>query len=103
MMIELTTTEALSPFRLRRLVERLQQRQELVTGCATHHLYLVQSARPLDADESARLAALLEATPAVASSAAQALIVVPRFGTLSAWSSKATLVIRCKANWRRSL
>jgi hypothetical protein len=34
MMIELTTTEALSPFRLRRLVERLQQRQELVTGCA---------------------------------------------------------------------
>ena len=90
MMIELTTTEALSPFRLRRLVERLQQRQELVTGCATHHLYLVQSARPLDADESARLAALLEATPAVASSAAQELIVVPRFGTLSAWSSKAT-------------
>jgi phosphoribosylformylglycinamidine synthase len=60
-----------------------------VLGAA--HLYLVATDRALTADEQAVLDALLERTaPTPTPADARVLYVVPRLGTTSPWSSKAT-------------
>ena len=60
-----------------------------VLGAA--HLYLVATERALTADEQAVLDALLERTaPTPTPADARVLYVVPRLGTTSPWSSKAT-------------
>jgi len=128
---------ALSPFRVDRLREALQEKLPSLTGLAVDHLHLVDLERPLDGSERAALERLLaygphtvpqagtppsassEATesarnrgrgalhrlrtamerllpsgplaePGSIASAGRRIIVVPRFGTHSPWSSKAT-------------
>ncbi len=63
-------------------------------GIYAHTLYFVLLAQPLDAQQEALLRALLDDGRGPASSArhanAQRLLVIPRIGTISPWSSKAT-------------
>jgi phosphoribosylformylglycinamidine synthase len=88
---------ALSPFRLSRLRTRLAAADPAVTGVQARWVHFVDAARALTAPEQARLESLLRYGPReeAASAAAGALVlVVPRPGTISPWSSKATDIAR---------
>ncbi len=81
---------AFSASRLARL-----QASVLETCCAVklsaEHWYFVELAAPLTADELARLKNLLSIPAALpAAPAGELLLVTPRLGTISPWSSKAT-------------
>jgi phosphoribosylformylglycinamidine synthase len=96
-MLTLPGSQALTQFRLLRLLSRLQVREPAVAGVSAQYLHFVQCGRELDRLEHARLSQLLEQKPAPradpAASAAQSiwqLLAVPRPGTISPWSSKAT-------------
>ena len=87
---------ALSEFRRRRLLAALQAVDDAVADLRAWHLHFVLSAEPLSPDTRARVAALLDdglPTPPEPS-AASLLWVVPRLGTVSPWSSKATDIAR---------
>ncbi len=84
---------ALSEFRTQRLLERLKTVWPPVIGIESQYLYLVEIAAPLDEDEMDRLHAVLEATGA-AEELPGSVIVAPRLGTISPWSSKATDILR---------
>jgi phosphoribosylformylglycinamidine synthase len=100
---------ALSAFRLGALLERLRSHEAALAGLQARHVYWVDqedTAGPLDA-QVARIAALLDAQPAdppaepegararaEAAAAGQLVVVMPRPGTVSPWSSKATDIAR---------
>ena len=79
--IALRGAAALSEFRTQRLLERLKTAWSAVTGIESEHLYLVELSAPLDAAETERLHAVLEATAPV-NDVAGAFIVAPRLGTI---------------------
>lgn len=82
---------ALSEFRARALLPRLQAVAPQVTGLAARHVHWVWSEAPLTRPEHDRLEALLRYGEGYAGPADGALIVVaPRLGTVSPWASKAT-------------
>ncbi|MGH8145203.1 MAG: phosphoribosylformylglycinamidine synthase [Rhodanobacteraceae bacterium] len=87
-MIVLDGRSALSDFRLDRLNLRLAAFAKGVRVRGARHVYFVQSATALSPTLHKRLAEVLDATEAPPADAS--LWVVPRFGTLSPWSSKAT-------------
>lgn len=93
-MICLSGAQALSEFRLQRLLQQVQAVETSIESLSAHYLYFVQqdSAEPTD-----QLLALLDAEGLSDSQALQRSInVVPRLGTRSAWSSKATdIANRC--------
>ncbi|MDP3513813.1 MAG: phosphoribosylformylglycinamidine synthase, partial [Sulfuritalea sp.] len=64
-------------------------------GLAAEHWYFIELAAPLNAEETARLKDLL-GIPATlpAPPAGELLLVTPRLGTISPWSSKATDIAR---------
>ncbi|HEY3808301.1 MAG TPA: phosphoribosylformylglycinamidine synthase [Steroidobacteraceae bacterium] len=93
-MLTLSGSRALSTFRLSRLLARLKAVESAVSAVDAQYLHFIESSRALDAAEQARLAQLLEdggepAAPMVAPAMTEWLA-VPRFGTISPWSSKAT-------------
>src|ERR1019366_6859878 len=90
-MLTLPGSQALSEFRLLRLLARLQAREPGVTAVSAQFLHFVQGSRELDALEGARLAQLLDdgGLPPLRGGPWQVLV-VPRPGTISPWSSKAT-------------
>ncbi|NCF10310.1 MAG: phosphoribosylformylglycinamidine synthase, partial [Gammaproteobacteria bacterium] len=83
---------ALSPFRIDQLLTSLRARLPGLRGVAVDHLHLADLARPLDGAERDKLERLLAYGPAATPSSlnGRQVIVVPRFGTRSPWSSKAT-------------
>src|SRR5579862_5278126 len=85
---------ALSPFRIAKLLERLRTLEPSVSGLDSRFMHFVEAARPLSAPEQAVLAQLLTYGPRLAAghdaAGGQCLLVVPRAGTISPWSSKAT-------------
>jgi phosphoribosylformylglycinamidine synthase len=87
---------ALSPFRIDQLLTSLQTHFPGLRAVAVDHLHLAALARPLDDDERARLERLLAYGPArePSSLTGRRVTVVPRFGTRSPWSSKATDIAR---------
>mgnify|MGYP005823988035 CR=1 FL=1 len=86
---------ALSAFRRERLLRRLQAVDAGVTSVVARHVHFVHAARELSADESARLAALLDYGDAAdAQESGERFLVVPRLGTISPWASKATDIAR---------
>lgn len=92
-MLELRGAPALSEFRHQRLLATLQEHFDGVDGLTAHHVYLVDHAPGLPADEQARLAELLDDGPGNLSESFEGgrrVLVVPRIGTQSPWSSKAT-------------
>lgn len=94
-MIVLEGAAALSPFRRERLETRLQSIAADLRIAATWHVYFIDAADPAALD-LAVLGRVLDAgsdiRPAAPGSTTR--IVVPRLGTLSPWSSKATELVR---------
>jgi phosphoribosylformylglycinamidine synthase len=86
---------ALSPFRGQKLLELLQQKDASISGVVAEFVHFVDAAKPLNAAEQSQLANLLEyGEPATAQASGQLFLVVPRPGTISPWSSKATDIVR---------
>ncbi len=88
---------ALTEARRLRKQEQLAAIAPAVTRAVAHHVYVIATNAPLDPQAQALLCDLLEAVrlgPALggdsARSAAWTRVVVPRLGTTSPWSSKAT-------------
>jgi phosphoribosylformylglycinamidine synthase len=85
----------LSDFRLAKLLELLQQREPAIESLQASYIYFVASASPLNARDETRLQDLLldidEVNPI--GEDALHLYVVPRPGTISPWSSKATDIL----------
>jgi phosphoribosylformylglycinamidine synthase len=97
-MLELPGQPALSEFRLDKLLHRLRRRDDRVTGIDAAFIYFVDLAGPLTGEQSKHLESLLLSgdEPATLSTAAHRLFVVPRHGTISPWSSKATdIAVAC--------
>ena len=94
-MLLLPGAPALSRFRLDKILAALRSIDPRVGSLTAHFHHFVDLARPLAAAESHVLARLLESdvAPAVASGGAR-LLVMPRPGTISPWSSKATDIAR---------
>jgi phosphoribosylformylglycinamidine synthase len=83
-------TAALSDFRIAKLLDKTQPQG--VTAIATSYRYFVELDSPLAESDLAFLCELLKAKPC--DPAAQAILVIPRLGTVSPWSSKATDIAR---------
>jgi phosphoribosylformylglycinamidine synthase len=91
-MLELPGQPALSEFRLKKLLEQLQERDDRVKSLQARFTYFIALTRPLSAEHGKRLKALLLSGEKSSSfgKGARKLFVVPRPGTISPWSSKAT-------------
>jgi phosphoribosylformylglycinamidine synthase len=91
-MLELAGQSALSDFRLAKLLRELQLRDERVTSVDARFSYFVALDSPLSAEQLQRLDNLLLSGEKAAKlgKRARRLYVVPRPGTISPWSSKAT-------------
>ena len=90
-MIVLDGRSALSDFRLDRLNQRLGAIAKGIRVRGARHVYFVAAESPLAPTLHKRLAEVLDATEAPPANAS--LWVVPRLGTLSPWSSKATDIV----------
>jgi phosphoribosylformylglycinamidine synthase len=93
-MLILPGAPALSDFRIQKLTSALRLRLPQVRGLASRYLHFVATSQPLEPHERTVLEALLRYGPSLSSpplvGRTYTLIVVPRFGTISPWSSKAT-------------
>jgi phosphoribosylformylglycinamidine synthase len=82
---------ALSSFRIQQLLPALQGIHEKITGIAGRYIHLVASETALDSAISSQLSALLTyGDPYTGATDGPAIVVSPRFGTVSPWASKAT-------------
>ncbi len=85
---------ALSDFRAAGLLVRLQHAAPAITAVSARHVHQVSSHGPLDEATQATVARLLTYGPPAGPDAegahATTVVVSPRLGTLSPWSSKAT-------------
>ncbi|SFU58178.1 phosphoribosylformylglycinamidine synthase [Pseudoduganella namucuonensis] len=96
-MLILPGSNALSAFRSQRLLSQLQAVLPAITAVQARHLHFIDAAAPLSADDTARLEGLLTyGEPAHAEhndSPVEEFVVIPRFGTISPWASKATDIV----------
>ncbi|MEB1547776.1 phosphoribosylformylglycinamidine synthase [Xanthomonas campestris pv. campestris] len=94
-MMVLEGASALSPFRRARLETRLQTLVPALRLTGAWHVYFIRADAGRTPDQ-ATLQRILQAEPAPAprDEAASSRYVVPRLGTLSPWSSKATELMR---------
>ena len=85
---------ALSDFRQTRLLETLTRIDSNITGVHGQYLHFVNAQAPLTAEDSAKIEALMHyGDPFVEVKErgnSETFLVVPRFGTVSPWASKAT-------------
>ncbi|HWG10480.1 MAG TPA: phosphoribosylformylglycinamidine synthase [Rhodanobacteraceae bacterium] len=91
-MIVLDGRSALSPFRLDRLNERLAPLARGVRVRGARFVYFIDAQSPPDPEQHRRLAEVLDAGEGAPADAS--LWVVPRLGTVSPWSSKASDILR---------
>jgi phosphoribosylformylglycinamidine synthase len=91
-MLEIAGPPALTDFRLEKLLATLRPAAPRLTGLQAWFVHYVDPARDLEPRERQALDALLDYGPArpARAPAAPVLWVVPRLGTISPWSSKAT-------------
>ncbi|GJJ01946.1 phosphoribosylformylglycinamidine synthase [Duganella rhizosphaerae] len=96
-MLILPGSNALSAFRSQRLLTQLQAALPAVAAVQARYVHFVDAAEPLSADDTSRLGALLTyGEPAHADNtdgAVEEFFVIPRFGTISPWASKATDIV----------
>jgi len=87
---------ALSPFRIERLLAALRRIEPAVRNVAVDYLHFVDTERALTPRETAVLERLLDFDPRAAPEVGDSmrLLTVPRPGTISPWSSKATDIAR---------
>jgi phosphoribosylformylglycinamidine synthase len=93
-MLILPGAPALSDFRTTRLLAAVTARGHALESLTARFVHFVQARRELSADEQRILAALLTYGPRAPQGAAalpqRPIVVIPRPGTISPWSSKAT-------------
>ena len=83
--------DALSEFRARQLLPRLQALDARIEQIAARFVHLVATDTAPDAGQQAQWQALLAyGEPFEASHAGASIVVAPRLGTVSPWASKAT-------------
>ena len=84
-----------SPFRRDKLRQQLREHVPTISDVDSHYVYFLSAEPTLTADELSKASELLEAQlsdgPA---KSATTLAVIPRFGTVSPWASKATDILR---------
>jgi len=105
-MLELPGQPALSDFRLAKLTRALQRKDKRVTAIEARYSYFVEIAEPLPEVQQQRLEALLLSgvEPGELASGAKRITVVPRPGTISPWSSKATdIALACDLDYVRRI
>ncbi|WP_130099652.1 phosphoribosylformylglycinamidine synthase [Siccibacter turicensis] len=92
MMEILRGSPALSAFRVNKLLDRFKALNLPVTAVYAEYVHFADLDAPLSADEHTRLARLLQYGPSLSSHnpGGTLLLVTPRPGTISPWSSKAT-------------
>ncbi|KKW51466.1 phosphoribosylformylglycinamidine synthase [Pantoea ananatis] len=92
MMEILRGSPALSAFRVNKLLARFQDAHLPVSDIYAEYVHFADVSAPLSEDEKSRLQRLLKYGPSLAEYAPQGrlLLVTPRPGTISPWSSKAT-------------
>ena len=97
-MIELAGAPAFTPARLQKRLASVRVANPGVTALGATFVHFVDASAPLTAEESTVLERLLRYGPRVAptpiAAPAVRLLVVPRLGTISPWSSKATDIAR---------
>ena len=95
-MLELPGQAALSDFRLAKLTRSLKRADDRVVAVEARFTYFVATHAALSREDQGRLDGLLLSgeEPASLSRGARKLYVVPRPGTISPWSSKATDIAR---------
>ena len=94
-MLHLRGCPALSEFRLQKLLQQLQAHIPAVTGVNADYLHIAEPEGTLSGQEQQVLEQLLSYGPdrPVAAPEGVTVIVVPRPGTISPWSSKATDIV----------
>jgi len=97
-MLQIPGPPALSAFRIAKLLGRLGALEPAVTALAARFVHFAELAQPLSAPEREVLAQLLTYGPRLTApaeaGAGECVLVVPRSGTISPWSSKATDIAR---------
>src|SRR6266702_3262993 len=94
--LKLRGSRAVSAFRLDKLNSRLAASGSPARAAAAEHWHFVEAARALDARETGVLEQLLHYGEPAPAGGGRMLLVVPRLGTISPWSSKATdIAHRC--------
>src|SRR5262245_34327437 len=82
---------ALSPFRVEKLLASMPRPLAEAITIDARYIHFVATSAPLSADETGVLERLLTyGPPATGEPRGGLLLVIPRFGTVSPWSSKAT-------------
>lgn len=91
-MLILRGAPALSDFRIKKLLSTFSQANLPITSIYAEFVHLVATTEELSAEEMAKLEQLLTYGPHIAEHArtGKAIVVMPRPGTISPWSSKAT-------------
>jgi phosphoribosylformylglycinamidine synthase len=91
-MFSLLGAPALSQFRLDKLLQSLQARDGRVRAVASRLIHFIDAARPLDESELELLGKLLSygPRPHLQAERGRSVLVTPRLGNVSPWSSKAT-------------
>jgi phosphoribosylformylglycinamidine synthase len=97
-MLEIPGPPALSAFRIAKLLQRVQALQATVAGLSARFVHFAELARPLTGQERDVLARLLSYGPAALAAdeneEGERVLIVPRAGTISPWSSKATDIVQ---------
>src|SRR5688572_5997863 len=96
LIIRLRGSNALSAFRAAKLSQSVTTAVPRVTAIQAEFWHFVQLARALSKDEGARLERVLTYGPRsdAVESRGELMLVVPRLGTISPWSSKASEIAR---------
>ncbi len=102
-MLTLPGAQALSDFRIEKRLSLLQQQIPHLTGLSARFVHLAKCSQPLCAEQQEVLEKLLEYGPKseVKEADGLTLFVVPRPGTISPWSSKATDIAHNRSGERR--
>ncbi|MEO6409815.1 MAG: phosphoribosylformylglycinamidine synthase [Burkholderiaceae bacterium] len=90
-LIHLAGASALSDFRARALLARLQSIEQRIASVTARHVHWAASAAPLDSAARDKLVGLLTyGDPYLGGDGGTLIVVAPRLGTVSPWASKAT-------------
>ncbi|HVX58043.1 MAG TPA: hypothetical protein VHA37_10080, partial [Candidatus Saccharimonadales bacterium] len=94
-MLVLKGVSALSAFRTKKLLARLQAADPKISGLSAEYVHFADTSQPLTTAQSEQLERLVSyGTPFTGSDKGELYLVVPRPGTISPWSSKATDIAR---------
>jgi phosphoribosylformylglycinamidine synthase len=94
-MLMLPGSNALSPFRTQRLLAQLQDLEPSIGARNGRYIHFVDASSEISDADRKRLSGLLHyGEPFAASEEGEQFIVIPRFGTISPWASKATDIAR---------